>query len=93
MLILEPSQRFVSLPIIALKTEKLQGILIPNQKEIGEIHVLNVGWILVIEKEVRYFPSASGSHIPNIAEATFRTLATNGYWKDSLAGKGILITV
>ena len=26
-------------------------------------------------------------------QATFRTLATNQYWKDSLAGKGILITV
>jgi meiotic recombination protein SPO11 len=29
----------------------------------------------------------------NISHATFRTLATNQYWKDSLAGKGVLITV
>jgi len=29
----------------------------------------------------------------HFSQATFRTLATNKYWKDSLAGKGILVTV
>ncbi|TVY87160.1 Meiotic recombination protein, partial [Lachnellula willkommii] len=53
----------------------LEGILIPNPKEIQDITLDNVRWILVIEKE-----------------ATFRTLASNHYWKDSLAGNGILIT-
>ncbi|TVY31925.1 Meiotic recombination protein, partial [Lachnellula occidentalis] len=52
-----------------------EGILIPNPKEIQDINLDNVQWILVIEKE-----------------ATFRTLASNQYWRDSQAGKGILIT-
>ncbi|KAE9364749.1 DNA topoisomerase IV, alpha subunit [Stipitochalara longipes BDJ] len=52
-----------------------EGILIPSIKDIANVQVSNIQWILVIEKE-----------------ATFRTLATNHYWKGSLAGKGILIT-
>ena len=54
--------------------------------------MFDVRWILVIEKEVR------PAHMFDIlqahfSQATFRTLATNKYWKDSLAGKGILVTV
>ncbi|PMD37215.1 DNA topoisomerase IV, alpha subunit [Hyaloscypha variabilis F] len=53
-----------------------EGILIPPSiKDIANVRLAYVNWILVIEKE-----------------ATFRTLATNQYWKDSVAGKGILIT-
>ncbi|KAN0099842.1 DNA topoisomerase IV, alpha subunit [Hyaloscypha variabilis] len=52
-----------------------EGILIPSIKDIANVRLAYVNWILVIEKE-----------------ATFRTLATNQYWKDSVAGKGILIT-
>jgi meiotic recombination protein SPO11 len=66
--------------------------LIPGVKEIESIRVFDVRWILVIEKEVQM------AHKFNIvqahfSQATFRTLATNKYWKDSLAGKGILVTV
>ncbi|KAF4632534.1 hypothetical protein G7Y89_g5596 [Cudoniella acicularis] len=52
-----------------------EGVLVPNPKETREVHLNEVKWILVIEKE-----------------ATFRTLATSFYWRDSAAGKGILIT-
>ncbi|TVY82608.1 Meiotic recombination protein rec12 [Lachnellula suecica] len=58
------------------------GLLIPDPKNIQEVELEGVKWILVIEKE------ACTSRV----SATFRTLATEQYWKGSRAGKGILIT-
>ncbi|KAH6665770.1 Spo11/DNA topoisomerase VI subunit A [Halenospora varia] len=60
--------------VIDFSTED-EGILVPNTREIEQIELQDVKWILVIEKE-----------------ATFRTLATSHYWRDSQAGKGIIIT-
>ncbi|KAB8304012.1 hypothetical protein EYC80_005362 [Monilinia laxa] len=50
--------------------------LMPWVKEIEHIDLVQVKWVLVIEKEV----------------ATFRTLAEKRYWDSSIAGKGILLT-
>ncbi|KAI9878916.1 MAG: hypothetical protein M1830_010164 [Pleopsidium flavum] len=52
-----------------------EGMLVPNVQEIQWIRLIDVKWILVIEKE-----------------ATFRTLAVNGFYKTSAAGNGILLT-
>jgi meiotic recombination protein SPO11 len=66
-------------------------MLIPSVKDIESIHVSDVRWILIIEKEVHL--NAFHLYLSDIPQATFRTLATNQYWKGSIAGKGILITV
>ena len=68
-----------------------QGILVPSTKEIQSFQLIDVSWILVIEKEVCALTHVY--HPAYIAKATFRTLAGTQYWKASLAGKGIIITV
>ncbi|PBP23672.1 DNA topoisomerase IV, alpha subunit [Diplocarpon rosae] len=66
-------------------TAEPDGVLVPNTTDMDVIQFIDVRWILVIEKEVSV-------GIVLTSEATFRTLATDQYWKDSIAGKGVLIT-
>lgn len=69
-------------------------MLIDDVQEIQAIDISGVAWVLVVEKEVaspRRYASKLSSLIVN--QSTFRTLASNEYYRNSKAGKGIIVTV
>ncbi|KAF7885191.1 hypothetical protein EAF00_011009 [Botryotinia globosa] len=65
--------------------------LVPWIKEIEEMDLSQVKWILVIEKEVGH-TFMRAYNITDCRQATFRTLAEKRYWEFSNAGRGILLT-